>query len=204
MGSKNKLICGVGINDSDYTLHKFGVVAGTKKRIWICPFYQTWHDMLIRCYSECSLKRSPTYIGCSVTPEWLIFSKFRKWMADQDWSGNSLDKDLLVKGNKIYSPDTSVFISVQLNNFLGDCRKARGEHPIGVSWHKRTGTFRADCNNPFTRKAESLGHFTCATKAHEAWRVRKHQLALRYADMQTDPRIAEALRTRYLPDKEII
>ena len=199
MGSKNKLICGIGVNDSDYTLHRFDFVGATKKRVWICPFYQTWHGMLLRCYSEEYLNRRPTYVGCSVHPDWIYFSEFKRWMENQPREGLALDKDLLVRGNKVYGPDTCVFISRALNNFLGDCRKSRGDYPIGVSLHKRTNTLRADCNNPFTGKAESLGHFSCANKAHEAWRARKHDHACRYADMQTDERIAAALRNRYLP-----
>lgn len=202
MGSKGKLICGVGINDSDYTLHKFGIVGGSKKRIWICPYYQSWHGIFLRCYSEDYLSRRPTYVGCSVHPDWHKFSVFKEWMERQPWEGNALDKDLLVTGNKIYGPDTCVFIPQALNNFLGDCGRSRGKYPIGVSLHKRTRTLRADCNNPFTHKAESLGHFLCVNAAHEAWRIRKHQLACQYADIQQDQRIAEALRTRYLPDVE--
>lgn len=204
MGSKGKLICGIGINDSDYTLHKFGVIDGSKKRIWICPYYQAWHGIFLRCYSEDYLFRRPTYIGCSVHPEWHLFSIFKKWMELQPWKGAALDKDLLIRGNKVYGPNTCVFVPKALNNFLGDCGRSRGEYPIGVSLHKRTQTLRADCNNPFTHKAESLGHFLCAKEAHEAWRRRKHQLACQYADIQENPRIAEALRNRYLSITEQI
>lgn len=198
MGYKNRLICGVGVNDSSYTLHRFEMVGGVNKRVWICPFYQTWHSMLSRCYSEYFLARKPTYIGCSVAPEWQRFSRFKEWMEIQPWQGRALDKDIIAKGNKVYAPDFCAFVSKGLNNFVGDCGRARGKYLIGASWHKRTETFRADCNNPFTSKTESLGHFKCEGKAHLAWRQRKHQHALRYADMQDDPRVADALRIRYL------
>lgn len=203
MSAYNKLICGVGVNDSDYTLHKFEIIGGKQKRIWICPFYQAWKDLLTRCYSPHFHERRPTYIGCSVAEEWITFSAFKSWMEAQEWVGKSLDKDLLIPGNKIYGPDKCVFVSRALNNFLGDCGRARGEFPIGVSWHKRTSTFRADCNNPFTKKSEFIGHYDCPNKAHADWRSRKHQHACRYAELQTDQRIAEALRTRYLPIMDI-
>lgn len=55
----------------------------------------------------------------------------------------------------------------------------------------------ARCNNPFTLARECLGFFQDPDAAHEAWRARKHEHACVYADMQTDPRIAKALRARY-------
>lgn len=204
MGAYNKLVCGVGINDSDYKLHRFELIDGSYRRIWICPFYQAWRDMLTRCYSDNYQSRKPTYKGCSVSEKWHVFSNFKEWMESQEWEGLCLDKDLLFHGNKVYGPDTCIFISKALNNFLGDCRKARGEYPIGVSWHKRTASFRSDCMNPFTGRKESLGHFESAAMAHEAWRRRKHQLACAYADIQEDQRVADALRKRYAAKVEII
>jgi hypothetical protein len=143
----------------------------------------------------------PTYVGCSVSPDWLRFSMFLAWMQRQDWQGKQLDKDILIPGNKIYSPDTCVFVPSALNMFLVDTGKTRGDWPLGVS-ETRRGRFRATCRNPFTGKTEWLGQFNDPEEAHQSWRARKHQHALRYADQQTDPRIAQALRTRFLPVQE--
>jgi hypothetical protein len=118
-------------------------------------------------------------------------------METQPWAGNQLDKDILVPGNKVYSPETCVFVSSALNSFLLDHGRARGKWPLGVGPHKMTGKFRARCSNPFTGKEESLGMFSDPADAHEAWRARKHEHALRYADMQSDPRVADALRSRF-------
>ena len=74
--------------------------------------------MLQRCYSESHLVRQPTYKGCSVCEEWLTFSNFKSWMEQQDWEGKQLDKDLLVYKNKIYSPETCVFVSSVINSFF--------------------------------------------------------------------------------------
>lgn len=118
-------------------------------------------------------------------------------MLAQDWEGKHLDKDILRPANKVYGPDACVFVPGQLNAFLNDRGAARGEYPIGVTWNRQRGKLLARCCNPFTRKLEHLGYFTDSAEAHEAWRARKHQHAIRYADMQTDSRIAAALRTRY-------
>lgn len=193
--NKNMLLHGVGRNDADYPVAVFAVIGGKRKLLWICPIYQTWASMLNRCYSTKHQADHPTYIGCTVTPEWLSFSAFRAWMLAQDWEGKELDKDILFQGNKVYSPYACVLVSKQLNSFMNDSGSSRGEWPIGVSLLK--GKFMARCCNPFTRKREFLGYFTDPDNAHEAWRKRKYELALIYADQQTDPRTATALRARY-------
>jgi hypothetical protein len=195
MRKKAKLVCGVGVNDANYV---------TKPRIngerVVCLFYLAWQNMLMRCYDPKYLAKYPTYIGCSVVPEWLSFMTFRAWMVGQDWQGRELDKDLLFPGNKVYGPETCVFISHGLNVFTTGSAAARGEFPIGVYWDKQSGRFRAKCSNPFSGKREHLGYFTCPDAAHEAWRKRKHELALQIAALHADPRIAAALSIRYLPE----
>lgn len=193
-----KLVHGVGVNDADYPVNTYAVINGRHKRLWRCPIYRSWRDMLNRCYSAKWHDQFPTYTGCTVDPEWHSFMAFRAWMLSQDWEGKQLDKDILFPGNKVYGPDSCVFVSSQLNSFMIDCCAARGKWPIGVCWAERAGKFIALCRNPFTGKRGHLGYFTDPFEAHEAWRAKKHEYACRYADMQTDPRIAEALKSRYL------
>lgn len=200
---KIKMVRGVGVNDADYQVYMYEKVDGKQKQIWICPMYRVWTHMLDRCYSTKLQASYPTYIGCTVVPEWLSFSVFRYWMQSQPWERGYLDKDILAKGNKAYGPDTCVFVSGTLNNFLNDNRAARGQYPVGVSLKKDMGKLQAKCCNPFSAKEEHLGYFDCPDAAHEAWRARKHELACRYADMQTDPRIAAALRTRYIQQEGV-
>lgn len=192
MTEKKSLVYGVGINDACYAVKP--VVNGRRA---CCPFYRVWMDMLMRCYDEKRKKIQPTYAGCSVCGEWLTFSNFKRWMERQDWQGKEIDKDLLVVGNKVYSPDTCVFVSSMTNSFTVDCGASRGEFPVGVSFNKQRGKVRARCSNPFTGKTEHLGYFSCPDQAHQAWRRRKHELACKLADLQTDSQVAAALRARY-------
>lgn len=154
--------------------------------------------MLGRCYDEGFQSRLPSYKGCHVTEDWLYLSKFENWLLTQDWKGKQLDKDILFPNNKLYSPETCVFVDAKLNTFLVDRASARGLYPIGVEWSKSRNKFRARCSNPFIGKTEHLGYFYDPMVAHLVWKKRKHEHALTYAEQQTDPRIAEALRTRYL------
>ena len=197
-----KLVHGVGVNDADYVVQRketTGYVNGKRKQklVWICPFYRAWTSMLERCYSIKFQERNPTYVGCSVSEEWLTFSVFKNWMEKQDWQDRQLDKDLLFEGNKVYSPETCVFVSRMVNMFTLDRGAARGAWPIGVNWHKGKNKFRSSCSNPFTKKREYLGLFTCEQEAHQAWLERKLELAKELAAIQTDERVAEALISRY-------
>lgn len=197
-----KLVCGMGINDADYVVKKFETIGYAdgkqkQKRVWICKYYQTWVAMLERCYSAKLQERCPTYRGCSVSNEWLTFSAFKEWMEKQEWEGLQLDKDLLIEGNKLYSADTCVFVTRMVNMFTTDSGAARGELLIGVCWNKEKGRFQSNCSNPFTKKLEHLGYFTCEVEAHEAWLKRKLELAKELAAIQTDERVAKALINRY-------
>ena len=197
-----KLTLGVGVNDADYVVkvsQELGIVDGKRKKklLWVCPFYMRWRNMLQRCYSEDYHKKTPTYKGCSVCEEWKYFSKFKAWMETQDWQGKELDKDLLFPKNKLYSPNTCVFVDRIVNSFLVERDASRGEFPIGVYWSKWHNKYMARCQNPFTGKYEYLGVFIDPEEAHQAWLKRKQELAQNLASMQTDTRIALALINRY-------
>jgi len=197
-----KLVYGVGINDADYVVEKretirYGDGKQKYKLVWVCPYYLAWRNMLQRCYSSKLQERQPTYKGCSVSEEWLTFSNFKRWMECQDWEGMQLDKDILFEGNKVYSAETCVFVTKVVNLFTTDCGASRGEWLIGVCWNKPAGKFMARCRNPFTKKREHLGYFTCELKAHQEWLKRKLEMAHLLASEQTDERVAKALIERY-------
>mgnify|MGYP003453193077 CR=1 FL=1 len=192
MRKKDKLVCGVGVNDADYPICEYE----NGKRV-MCPYYRTWKNMLERAYSDKLKEIQPTYRGVTVCEEWHSFMRFRAWMVGQGWEGRHLDKDILLQGNKVYSPSTCVFVDRVVNNFLTDCAASRGEWPLGVYWKEQSKKFVSQCNNPFSGKREHLGYFYCPHQAHLTWKKRKHELACQLADIQTDGRVAEALRTRY-------
>lgn len=197
-----KKVCGVGINDVNYVVQKLetiGYVGGKQKqkRVWICPYYQTWRNMLERCYSDRFQKHRPTYKGCTVSEDWLTLSKFRAWMEKQDFEGKHLDKDLLFEDNKIYSAETCVFVTLLVNNFILDSGAAKGERLAGAHWCKNRRKFQSLCRNPFTKVREFLGYFTTEQEAHQAWLKRKSELAHELAAIQENPRVAKALIDRH-------
>ena len=198
-----KMVCGIGWNNADYVVVKreeIGRIDGKRnqRQVWMCYYYQTWVDMLKRCYSTKTQEKHPTYAGCTVSEEWHTFSNFRAWMEKQDFEGKQLDKDLLFEGNKVYSPDTCVFVSQTVNKFANDHGASRGEWKIGVTWNKEKGKFQSQCSNPFTKKRGHLGYFDSEQDAHNAWAKRKLELAHELAAIQEYPRVAKALIDRYM------
>ena len=136
MEQHKKLVYGVGINDLLYT-------RGT-------PSYLAWTAMLERCYCAKYQHNRNTYNDCSVCKEWLLFSNFKKWFDNPEngyKDGYHLDKDIIVKGNKIYSPQTCCLVPASVNSLLTSRKTQRGIYPIGVA-KVRSGRFVARaCSN---------------------------------------------------------
>lgn len=95
--------------------------------------YKYWNGMLSRCYSARKRQKWPSYEGCTVCDEWLTFSNFRKWFDENYIEGYALDKDIITKGNRIYSPDTCCFVPTRINNIILNRKRDRGKYPIGVT-----------------------------------------------------------------------
>jgi len=132
-----KIVCGVGINDSASPVcHK-----GFANRE-----YTTWCGMLMRCYSTPYQRKYPTYVGCAVCEEWLIFSNFQAWHRTNYKDGFELDKDLLVQGNKIYSPQTCRFVPHYINSLFLCSASRRGRYPVGVTCIGNK--YQAACRTP--------------------------------------------------------
>ena len=137
--------------------------------------YLYWQTTLERCYEPYELNKHPTYIDCYVCDEWLNFQNFAKWFYKNYYEIEGeimcLDKDILCKGNKIYSPNTCIFVPQRINTLFVRQQRKRGEYPIGVSPNKRDNCLRVDCNTLDKRKF--LGHFSL-NKPFQAFTVYKN------------------------------
>lgn len=161
----SKFIYGVGYNSGGRHKSRSGSVTSKP--------YQTWRNMLTRCYCPKFHKSQPTYEGCSVESDWLDFQKFADWLVSNNNYGEDyhLDKDLVAKDNKEYSSDKCVLVPREINNLLNNRAAARNGNPIGVHFNKRDKAYvaqiRAHQNKVF------LGHFKCPQEAHQAYVVAK-------------------------------
>ncbi len=178
--NKRSIIYGVGTNDADYQVYIKSDVVKIK-----CPYYQRWINMLKRCYSKVSLKERPTYIGCSVCGEWLLFSNFKSWMITQDWKNKHLDKDIISKGNKVYSPEKCLFVSSEINSLVNDQPRRRGKYKLGVSYCEDRNKYQAGCN--VNGKRVGLGRFDTEQEAHEVYMSFKTDLIRDVASEQSEP-----------------
>ena len=190
-----RLIYGVGINDADYVVQIRETVSGTgksrkRKLVWICPFYSKWTGMLQRGYSKRLKKKYKTYEDCSVCEQWLTFSNFKAWMEGQNWEDCELDKDLLIPGNKLYSPTTCLFLNHRVNSILADSRTTKVGMPLGVSEKGNKFTARV-IDHEGTRLW--LGTFSTLESAHKAWQIKKIHVLSDLAAECEDAQVSNAL-----------
>ena len=137
------------------------------------------------------LKDNPTYKGCTIAKEWLTFSNFKAWMEKQDWKNKQLDKDILIPGNKHYSPETCVFVSHQINSLFGDHGAARGLYPQGVSHYKKRNKYVAQISK--FGKHKLLGRFNSVNAAARCYAKAKVEYIETIALMQNNNKIKEGL-----------
>lgn len=155
----------------------------------VLNYSQIWISMLSRCYGKKYLLRQPTYKDCTVCEEWHNFQNFAKWFEENYYKVNNermcLDKDILIKGNKIYSPDTCVFVPQSINNLFVKRDASRGDYPIGVSYNKKNGKFQAKCNN-VNKESVELGDFDNPIDAFNEYKRFKELTIKKKADLCKD------------------
>ena len=137
--------------------------------------YEIWCSMLRRCYSDNSKKKRPTYEGCEASENFKSYEYFYEWCNKQIGFGNKgwqLDKDILLKGNKVYSPEACCFVPQEINVLFTKREVARGDYPIGVSWYSKSKTFIAQANKN-KGKPENLGYFKTEIEAFNAYKKAK-------------------------------
>lgn len=183
-------VFGVGLNDVAFQVRVDG------KIVWQ---YQLWKNMLGRCFDAKFKQQRPTYEDVTCCNEWLSFANFFEWVNKEvEYKGKpvgfELDKDIIVKGNKIYSPDFCSFVPTAVNSLLTDRSAARGELPVGVCFDKGRGKFKA-CLNCFGRQ-KHLGYYTTIESASFAYKVAKEAqikiVATQYKDVLS-PAVFESL-----------
>jgi len=176
--SPKALVYGFGVNDASYQVRP--IINGKPK---LCLIYSTWCNMLQRCYSGIS----KTYDDCYVCEEWLLFSNFYKWVKTKKWKGKDLDKDILIQGNKVYSPLSCVFVDSNINRLLinGGASKTGGLK--GTTLIKSSGKYRARCSNSNGNKNVHLGCFDTESEAHQAYVEFRYKSIREVAETQEEP-----------------
>lgn len=151
--------------------------------------YNAWIDMLKRCFMKKTKDKQPSYKDVECCKEWLNFESFCDWLHKQHnydrWKNGyrwAIDKDILIKRNKVYSPDTCTLVPQNVNCLFLKREAERGEYPIGVSY--RSDGFLASCHSPFTDSREELGYHSTPEKAFITYKTYKENIIKQVAEIE--------------------
>lgn len=183
------------------SVYNIGIV-GTRAVVGKDVEYDLWHSMLRRCYGEQEIIKNPTYIGCCVSEPFKEYLKFKDWCNMQqgfnreDEKGRKfhLDKDILIKGNKIYSENTCCFVPAEINSLFTHNKSNKGSCPSGVNQSKTNKKYLARINKQGVR--ENLGSFQTPEEAFQAYKIAKEAYIKEIANKwkgEIDSRVYKAL-----------
>lgn len=169
-----KRLCGTGyIGEGQYTTQH--------------PAYKTWTHMIRRCYEYSTLNNRPTYEGCEVYNEWHNFQNFARWYEENyyeiDTDKMQLDKDILLKNNKIYSPTTCCFVNHTINSMFTSKKRFRNSV---IGSYKRNNKYEVSCENTLLKKKQHLGTFVSEEDAFIAYKEYKESVIKAVADHYKD------------------
>lgn len=139
-----------------------------------------WHNMYDRCYSNKYHERSPRYKDCSMCAEWLDdYNSFYDWVRENYYIVENeqidLDKDILVKGNKVYSPDTCIFAPHSINTYFENLTR----EPVKVADKYRIDIY-------IEGKSINIGYYNTEEEAKKAYIKHKEAAILAKADLYKD------------------
>ena len=140
--------------------------------------YRKWQNMLQRCFDNKYKEKEPAYKDVTCCERWLCFTNFLEDLEilkqEYNWNKDeklTLDKDILHKGNKIYSLENCVLVPDYINSLFTKRDAKRGEYPIGVSYHKGAKKYQAQCN--INGKLTRLGLYNTIEEAFNAYKIAK-------------------------------
>ena len=140
--------------------------------------YIIWHGMLKRCYDPKLHKKESTYKGCTVEEYLLNFQHMGEWINRNYYEipGEKmcLDKDILCKGNKIYSRETCLFVPQRINLLFTKRDNARGNSPIGTTPNS-SGNYVAQCCDGNGKKIP-LGTYSTKEEAFQVYKQYKEKV----------------------------
>ena len=157
----------------------------TKENGKINKNYDVWHSALERCYDPKYQEREPAYKGCKVEEYLLNFQHMAEWIEENYYEvpGEKmcLDKDILCKGNKVYSRETCIFVPQKINNLFIKRNNLRGNSPIGVS-PTSSGNYRVLCHDGYG-KYIYLGSYSTKEEAFRVYKEYKEEVIKETIDL---------------------
>jgi hypothetical protein len=139
--------------------------------------YQVWYSIFRRCFDP--KYQTEAYAKTSVEPIWHSFQNFAEWFNENYIDGWELDKDILVKGNKVYGPDTCCFVPKEVNNLMITSPSKRGIYPIGVSYCNTYKQFVSSCQ---TTLGQQKKYFPNSELAFEYYKLLRENYIIEIAE----------------------
>lgn len=195
------------INDRTYRTCNADENGVPHSSLGMTAVYTAWYNMKKRCTSEWYKEKYPTYTGVTASDEFKNFTKFHDWWFEQighNLQNVQLDKDLLIRGNKVYSSDTCLLVPNFVNMFLTKRDAVRGDCVIGVC---KYGVYKNGDIKYIASVSEydidtgktvqkHLGYFRNELDAFHVYKSAKEAIAKKYADYlsgKVDDRVIDAL-----------
>jgi hypothetical protein len=159
-----------------YASNQYGGITGNKypisKNSIHTKEYKTWMSILLRCFDKKYKQRRPKYQNVTCCEEWLYYPNFYEWIHKQEnfevWLNAdkftfALDKDILIKGNKVYGPDTCCLVPTYVNSlFATTAKRSNGDNniPLGV-------VYQTKCTNKHYRAEIKQGEHMIYSQSYE-------------------------------------
>lgn len=178
----NGHLCGRGCRKCyESSKRKFGI--GVYDVLGACrddaPFYRAWCSIMLRATYDKHKQTHNAYKDCTICDEWLTLSNFKQWFEDPEngyQEGLHIDKDILVKGNKEYAPDTCCFVPREINSAIAIQPSGKfgvGVTPYGNKFEARLSRYG---------KRERVGLFDNHGEALIAYKLAKEQYVKELAE----------------------
>lgn len=163
----------------------------TKHPLYKLAYYR-WVGIIHRTKDEKNKSKFFSYRNCKLCDEWLEFECFFNWFKTHYKNGWEIDKDIIDKNSKLYSPQTCCFVPKEINQTFVKAEKRRGCLPIGVIL--KNGKYLARISKGVG--TEVIGSYDNIIDAFNAYKKEKELRIKQLADKwkkQLEPRAYDAL-----------
>ena len=142
--------------------------------------------MMSRCYADSVRKNQPH--------NFQNFQNFKAWFDKWNVEGYELDKDILFKGNTVYSPETCCFVPSVINSLFINAKNHRGDCPVVVYKDSKNGKYRG-CFSVGGKRVK-LKYWNTPEEAFTEYKTVKEKIIKEYAERyrgQIDEKVYNAM-----------